>query len=151
MQLSPDLSLSPENVTLSVGDNILTTFTSSMGLRIPDAHKPVMEVSWAGAGTLLGNTNISDFGTVWVQFGVDGKSKSHGHGMIMNQKGEVLTYSFEGRGAVEAEGNLRNYGTVVFDNSTSNDFSTISNTVAVFADQINQNGNTVTKIWELKR
>ena len=150
MSMMPDSSLSPENVTASVGDLILTTFTSSVGLRIPEPGKPLMEVSWAGGGSLRGTTNVSDFGTVWVEFGTDGFSRSHGQGIIMNEKGEVATYTLQAIGTMGKDGYLRNHGTVFFNASSGGDFASLSKTVGVFADQINQKGNAVTKIWELK-
>ena len=150
MSMMPDSSLSPKNVTASVGDLILTTFTSSAGLRIPEPGKPLMEVSWAGGGSLRGTTNVSDFGTVWVEFGTDGISRSHGQGIIMNEKGEVATYTLQAIGTMGKDGYLRNHGTVFFNASSGGDFASLSKTVGVFADQINQKGNAVTKIWELK-
>ena len=150
MSIIPDSSLSPENVTVSVGDLILTTFSSSAGLRIPEPGKPLMEVSWAGGGSFRGTTNVSDFGTVWVEFGTDGVSRSHGQGIIMNEKGEVATYTLQAIGTMGKDGYLRNHGTVFFNASSGGDFASLSKSVGVFADQINQKGNAVTKIWELK-
>jgi hypothetical protein len=148
MSMMPDSTLSPENVTASIGDLILTTFGSSAGLRIPEPGKPLMEVSWVGGGSFRGTTNVSDFGTVWVEFGTDGVSRSHGQGMIMNEKGEVATYTVQAIGTMGKDGYLRNHGTVFFNASSGGDFASLS--VGVFADQINQKGNAVTKIWELK-
>jgi hypothetical protein len=150
MSMMPDSTLSPENVTASIGDLILTTFGTSAGLRIPEPGKPLMEVSWVGGGSFRGTTNVSDFGTVWVEFGTDGVSRSHGQGMIMNEKGEVATYTVQAIGTMGKDGYLRNHGTVFFNASSGGDFASLSKTVGVFADQINQKGNAVTKIWELK-
>jgi hypothetical protein len=150
MSMMPDSTLSPENVTASIGDLILTTFGTSAGLRIPEPGKPLMEVSWVGGGSFRGTINVSDFGTVWVEFGTDGVSRSHGQGMIMNEKGEVATYTVQAIGTMGKDGYLRNHGTVFFNASSGGDFALLSKTVGVFADQINQKGNAVTKIWELK-
>ena len=150
MSMMPDSTLSPENVTASIGDLVLTTFGSSAGLRIPEPGKPLMEVSWVGGGNFRGTTNVSDFGTVWVEFGTDGVSRSHGQGMIMNEKGEVATYTVQVIGTMGKDGYLRNHGTVFFNASSDGEFASLSKTVGVFADQINQKGNAVTKIWELK-
>ncbi len=150
MSMMPDSTVSPENLTASIGDLILTTFGSSAGLRIPEPGKPLMEVSWVGGGSFRGTTNVSDFGTVWVEFGTDGVSRSHGQGMIMNEKGEVATYTVQAIGTMGKDGYLRNHGTVFFNASSGGEFASLSNTVGVFADQINQKGNAVTKIWELK-
>ena len=150
MSMMPDSTLSPKNVTASLGDLILTTLSSSAGLRIPEAGKPLMEVSWTGGGSFRGTTNVSDFGTVWVEFGTDGASRSHGQGIIMNEKGEVVTYTIQAIGTMGKDGYFRNHGTVFFNASSDGEFASLSKTVGVFADQINQKGNAVTKIWELK-
>jgi len=71
MMMMADPTLHPENVTASVGDLILVTFSSSAGMRVPEPNKPIMEVSWVGGGNYRGTTNVSDFGTVWVEFVAD--------------------------------------------------------------------------------
>jgi hypothetical protein len=150
MPTKPSSSLTPESVTASVGDLVLTTFGSSAGLRVPDPGKPVMEVSWIGGGTFKGNSNVSDMGTAWVEFGTDGIARSHGQGMIMNQKGEVATYTFQAIGAMGTDGFIRNHGTVSFSTSATGEFASLAKIVGVYADQIDEKGNTVTKVWELK-
>ena len=150
MSMMPNASLSPQNVTASLGDLILVSFTSSAGMRIPEPNMPIMEVSWAGAGIFRGVTNVSDFGTVWVEFGTDGISRSHGQGIIMDPKGDVATYTVQAIGTMGKDGYHRNHGTVFFNASSGGEFASLSKTVGVFADQIDQKGNAVTKIWELK-
>lgn len=150
MPTKPASSLTPETVTASVGDLVLTTFGSSAGLRVPDPGKPVMEVSWTGGGTFKGNSNVSDMGTAWVEFGTDEIARSHGQGMIMNQKGEVATYTFQAIGSMGSDGFIRNHGTVFFSTTPTGEFASLAKIVGVYADQIDQKGNTVTKVWELK-
>ncbi len=145
-----DPTLHPENVTASVGDLILVSFTSSVGMRVPEPNKPIMEVSWVGGGNYRGTTNVSDFGTVWVEFDADGLSRSHGQGMIMDSKGEVATYTVQALGTMGTDGYLRNHGMVFFNASSGGVFAPLSKTVGIFADEVNQKGNAVTKIWELK-
>lgn len=150
MIMMADPTLHPENVTASVGDLILVTFTSSAGMSVPEPNKPIMEVSWVGGGNYRGTTNVSDFGTVWVEFGADGISRSHGQGMIMDSKGEVATYTVQALGTMGNNGYLRNHGMVFFNASSGGVFAPLSKTVGIFADEVNQKGNAVTKIWELK-
>jgi hypothetical protein len=150
MMMMADPTLHPENVTASVGDLILVTFSSSEGMRVPEPNKPIMEVSWVGGGNYRGTTNVSDFGTVWVEFGADGISRSHGQGMIMDSKGEVATYTVQALGTMGTDGYLRNHGMVFFNASSGGVFAPLSKTVGIFADEVNQKGNAVTKIWELK-
>jgi hypothetical protein len=145
-----DPTLHPENVTASVGDLILVTFSSGTGMRIPEPNKPIMEVSWVGGGNYRGITDISDFGTVLIDSGDDGISRIHGQGMIMDPKGKVATYIIQGLGNMGADGYFRNHGIVLFNASSGGIFDQLSTTVGVFANEVNQKGNAVTKIWELK-
>jgi hypothetical protein len=145
-----DPTLRPENVTASVGDLILVTFSSGTGMRIPEPNKPIMEASWVGGGNYRGTTDVSDFGTVLIEPGAHGMSKIHGHGMIMDSKGEVATYLIQGLGRMGADGYFQNHGIVLFNASSGGVFDQLSNTVGVFANEVNQKGNAVTKIWELR-
>ncbi|MGH9972730.1 MAG: hypothetical protein ACRD93_02395, partial [Nitrososphaeraceae archaeon] len=128
MMMMADPTLHPENVTASVGDLILVTFSSSAGMRVPEPNKPIMEVSWVGGGNYRGTTNVSDFGTVWVEFGADGISRSHGQGMIMDSKGEVATYTVQALGTMGNDGYLRNHGMVFFNASSGGVFAPLSKT-----------------------
>lgn len=148
--MTVDPTLRPENVTASLGDLIIVVFSSGSGMRIPEPDKATMEVSWVGGGNYRGTTNISDFGTVMVESGANGVSKSHGQGMIMDSKGEVATYRIQGLGNMGADGYLRNHGIVFFNATPGGTFDQLSSTVGVFVNEVNQKGNAVTKIWELK-
>jgi len=145
-----DPTLHPENVTASLGNLILVTFSSGTGMRVPEPNKPIMEVSWVGGGNFKGTTNVSDFGTVWVESGSDGIHRTHGQGMIMDSKGEVVTYTVQALGTMGPDGYFRNHGLVLFNASSGGVFSSLSKTIGIFADEVNQKGNAVTKIWELK-
>jgi hypothetical protein len=145
-----DPTLRPENVTASVGDLILVTFSSGTGMRIPEPNEPIMEVSWVGGGNYRGITDVSDFGTVLIESGAHGISRIHGQGMIMDPKGEVATYLIQGLGRMGADGYFRNHGIVLFNATSGGVFDQLSGTVGLFANEVNQKGNAVTKIWELK-
>ena len=145
-----DPTLHPENVTASLSNLILVTFSSGTGMRVPEPNKPIMEVSWVGGGNFKGTTNVSDFGTVWVESGSDGIHRTHGQGMIMDSKGEVVTYTVQALGTMGPDGYFRNHGLVLFNASSGGVFSSLSKTIGIFADEVNQKGNAVTKIWELK-
>lgn len=148
--MTVDPTLRPENVTASIGDLMIVVFSSGSGMRIPEPDKAAMEVSWVGGGNYRGTTNISDFGTVMVESGADGISRSHGQGMIMDLQGEVATYRIQGLGTMGPDGYFRNHGIVFFNATPGGVFDQLSSTVGVFANEVNQKGNAVTKIWELK-
>lgn len=85
-----------------------------------------------------------------IESGANGVSKSHGQGIIMDSKGEVATYTIQGLGNMGADGYFRNHGIVFFKATPGGTFDQLSSTVGVFANEVNQKGNAVTKIWELK-
>jgi hypothetical protein len=144
-----DPTLHPENVTASIGNLIMVSFSSGTGMRMPEPDKPTMEVSYVGGGNYRATTNISDFGTVMIESGANGSSTIHGQGMIMDSKGEVVTYRIQGVGNMGADGYFRNHGMIFF-NPSSGVFNELSGTVGIFANEVNQKGNAVTKVWELQ-
>jgi hypothetical protein len=85
-----------------------------------------------------------------VESGADGVSRIHGQGIIMDSKGEVATYRIQGLGNVGSDGYFRNHGVVFFNVTSGGVFDQLSSTVGVFANEVNQKGNAITKIWELK-
>jgi hypothetical protein len=53
---------------------------------------------------------------------------------------------------MDNDGKLRNLGSVTFDtNDAEGGLSVLKNTIGVLADEIDQNGNAITKIWKLQR
>ena len=144
-----DPTLHPENVTASIGNLIMVSFSTGTGMRMPEPDKPTMEVSYVGSGNYKATTNISDFGTVLIESGANGSSTIHGQGMIMDSKGEVATYRIQGVGNMGSDGYFRNHGMIFF-NPSSGVFNELSGTVGIFANEVNQKGNAVTKVWRLQ-
>lgn len=148
-EMMVDPTLHPENVTASIGNLIMVSFSTATGMRMPEPDKPTMEVSYVGSGNYKATTNISDFGTVLIESGANGSSTIHGQGMIMDSKGEVATYRIQGVGNMGSDGYFRNHGMIFF-NPSSGVFNELSGTVGIFANEVNQKGNAVTKVWRLQ-
>ena len=144
-----DPTLHPENVTASIGNLIMVSFSTGTGMRMPEPDKPTMEISYVGSGNYKATTNISDFGTVLIESGANGSSTIHGQGMIMDSKGEVATYRIQGVGNMGSDGYFKNHGMIFF-NPSSGVFNELSGTVGIFANEVNQKGNAVTKVWRLQ-
>ena len=148
-EMMVDPTLHPENVTASIGNLIMVSFSTGTGMRMPEPDKPTMEVSYVGSGNYQATTNISDPGTVLIESGANGSSTIHGQGMIMDSKGEVATYRIQGVGNMGSDGYFRNHGMIFF-NPSSGVFNELSGTVGIFANEVNQKGNAVTKVWRLQ-
>ena len=56
-------------------------------------------------------------------------------------------------GKRDEDGKLRNLGSVTFETNNTQEkaLSALKNTIGVLADEIDQKGNAITKIWKLKK
>ena len=52
---------------------------------------------------------------------------------------------------MDDDGKIRNLGSVTFDTNDTGALSLLKNTIGVLADEIDQQGNAITKIWKLER
>ena len=149
-----NLPLINKEFSVSIGDLIFESKTQSEGKKISDIDKKEFEISWSGNGTVKGNTPVLDFGTVWTTLKDDGYMYGKGHGMLITLDSKVVKYTFSTVGKRDEDGKLRNLGSVIFDTNDDTKgevLSTLKNTIGVLADEIDQKGNAITKIWKLNR
>ena len=140
-----------KDLTVSIGELLLVLKGKGEGMRLTNIDKPELEVSWSGNGTLNGNIPIMDLGTAWSTLKDDGYMHTKGHGIIITLDNEVAKYTFSGIGKLDDNGKLRNVGSVNFDTTDIGELSVLNNIVGVYADEIDQNGNSITKIWKLNK
>ena len=140
-----------KDLTVSIGELLLVLKGKGEGMRLTNIDKPELEVSWSGNGTLKGKTPIMDLGTAWSTLKDDGYMHTKGHGIIITLDNEVAKYTFSGIGKFDDNGKLRNVGSVNFDATDTEVLSVLNNIVGVYADEIDQNGNSMTKIWKLNK
>ena len=140
-----------KDLTVSIGELLLVLKGKGEGMRLTHIDKPELEVSWSGNGTLNGKIPIMDLGTAWSTLKDDGYMHTKGHGIIITFDNEVAKYIFSGIGKFDDNGKLRNLGSVNFDTTDTGVLSVLNNIVGVYADEIDQNGNSITKIWKLNK
>ena len=140
-----------KDLTVSIGELLLVLKGKGEGMRLTHIDKPELEVSWSGNGTLNGKIPIMDLGTAWSTLKDDGYMHTKGHGIIITFDNEVAKYTFSGIGKFDDNGKLRNLGSVNFDTTDTGVLSVLNNIVGVYADEIDQNGNSITKIWKLNK
>ena len=140
-----------KDLTVSIGQLLLVLKGKGEGMRLTHIDKPELEVSWSGNGTLNGKIPIMDLGTAWSTLKDDGYMHTKGHGIIITFDNEVAKYTFSGIGKSDDNGKLRNLGSVNFDTSDNGVLSVLNNIVGVYADEIDQNGNSITQIWKLNK
>ena len=71
--------------------------------------------------------------------------------MLIALDNSVAKYTFSTTGKMDNDGKNRNLGSVTFETDDTGALSLLKNTIGVLADEINQQGNAITKIWKLKR
>ena len=140
-----------KDLTVSIGELLLVLKGKGEGMRLTHIDKPELEISWSGNGTLNGKIPIMDLGTAWSTLKDDGYMHTKGHGIIITFDNEVAKYIFSGIGKFDDNGKLRNLGSVNFDTTDTGVLSVLNNIVGVYADEIDQNGNSITKIWKLNK
>ena len=148
-----NLLLINKEFSVSIDDLIFESKTQSEGKKISDIDKKEFEISWSGNGTVKGNIPVLDFGTVWSTLKDDGYMYGKGHGMLITLDNKVVKYTFSTVGKRDEDGKLRNLGSVTFEtNDTQGEaLSALKNTIGVLADEIDQKGNAITKVWKLEK
>jgi hypothetical protein len=145
----------PSTINVTIGDLILEGPAVSTGLRVLDVGDkgPTIEASYVGNATIRGGINAKDIGTLWSITNPDGTRYSEGQGILtLKDTGEIATYTFQSIGQYGSDGKLRNHGPVFFNSNTSSSgqLSFLNKMIGVFADEIDADGNSMTRIWELK-
>ena len=147
----------PSTINVTIGDLIAEGPAVSTGLRVLDIGTgdkgPKLEVSYIGNVTIRGGINARDIGTSWSITNPDGTRYSEGQGILTTKTtSEMATYTFQAIGQYGPDGKLRNHGSVFFNSNTSSSgqLSFLNKMVGVFADEIDADGNSMTRIWELK-
>ena len=144
-------TLSNKELSLSIGELIVESRTQSEGMKISNIDKQEFEISWSGNATLPIDIPVWDSGTVWTTLKDDGYWYGKGYGMLIALDNSVAKYTFSTIGKMDNDGKIRNLGSVTFDTNDTGALSLLKNTVGVLADEIDQQGNAITKIWKLKR
>ena len=144
-------TLSNKELSLSIGELIVESKTQSEGMKISNIDKQEFEISWSGNATLQIDIPVWDSGTVWTTLKDDGYWYGKGYGMLIALDNSIAKYTFSTIGKMDNDGKIRNLGSVTFDTNDTGALSLLKNTMGVLADEIDQQGNAITKIWKLER
>jgi hypothetical protein len=142
---------SSNDLSVNIGKLILESKTHGEGIKIADIDKQTIEVYFSGNGTLEGNVTVMDIGTSWSTLKNNGYWYSKGEGMILTLDNEIAKYTFQSIGKHDNDGKLRNLGSVTFYTDSIGELSVLKNTIGVYADEIDQQGNAITKVWKLNK
>ena len=140
-----------------LGDLIYEARGKITGYRVLDVEGPKIEVTISENGKLKGEIDTIDMVTYWSIPRPDGAYYAEGKGvfMIKDGSGEIATWT--GQGIAHYSGQKRRDVGSVFcrtppssSTTTAGKLAFLNNLVGVFEYEVDENGNSIGKIWEWK-
>jgi hypothetical protein len=106
--------------------------------------------SFAGKGILNGTLAISVEGNATETLRNNETSYLQGTATFLTDNGDVASYNFEAIGKYNPDGTFESRGAAVFNDSATGELSPLSNTIAIYQDRIDSNGNGTFLMWHWK-
>ena len=131
-----------------LGEQISETKGKRIVRRVLSTEPPTLEVSFEDSGTVLG-VATTGLGTYTSVMRPDGSAYGEGQGLLMSQKGEVVSWKGSGLGKIGAGGALSYRGMLYFQ-TASQELARLNNLCGAFEYEVDPAGATVSKIWEWK-
>jgi len=131
-----------------LSEQIYTGQGKRTGRRVLGTQPFTVEVSFEDRGTLLG-VEGANIGTYTSSPRPDGTLAGEGQGIFASLDGEVLTWKGIGTGRLKPGGAVSYRGALTF-TATSQRFSRLNAIAGMFEFEVDEAGNTATKIWEWK-
>jgi hypothetical protein len=116
--------------------------------RVINTQPFIVEVSFEDKGNLLGLEG-ANIGTYTSSPSADGTLAGEGQGIFASADGEVITWKGIGSGRLRPGGAVSYRGALTFDASSPR-LSRLNLIAGVFEFEVDEAGNTATKIWEWK-
>ena len=106
--------------------------------------------SFTGKGVLNETLAISIEGNATETFRNNDTSYIQGTAKYMTDSGGVASYSFEAIGKYNPDGTFESRGAAVFNDGATGELSPLSNTVGIYKDRADSNGNGTFLMWHWK-
>src|SRR5438067_78716 len=139
----------PTNTNITLGNPIFTEHdktTSRQGAIINGSQG--FKASFAGSG-MIKDINFTDTGTALIVLRPNGYSDILGKAVITTIDGtEKGSYTFNSIGHADANGTIRDNGSLFFHTNSTGKLAIVNNLVVIFKDQIDKAGNGMTVGWE---
>lgn len=114
-----------------------------------DGSGPKLEVSFQGAGKLLGQ-DVSEVASYISTLMPSGVFNGVGQGLVTTKKGEVATWSGTGVGKPTGNGMAASWRGSICYQTMSHSLAGLNKIVAIFEFEVDDHGNTSGKLWEWK-
>ena len=111
---------------------------------------PVIESTFVANQTIFGDIQARNLGTYWATIYANGTTHGEGHGISTTSEGEMITWTAEGVGNANPEGDVRFEGSLFFHTLAEGELSDLNNKVAFFEYEVDSEGNTSDSVWEIR-
>ncbi|WP_458719044.1 hypothetical protein [Candidatus Nitrosocosmicus sp. R] len=119
--------------------------------RVLEVHPhPVIETTFVANQTIFGDILARNLGTYWATLYTNGTVHGEGHGISTTTDGEMVTWTAEGIGNANPEGDVRFEGSLFFNTSSEGELSNLNNKVGFFDYEVDSEGNTSDSVWEIR-
>src|ERR671912_2484393 len=146
-------AINNNNLTATLGDLIIDGVDKPTVIRVLDANGPILEKSYTGNATIMGNISATYFGTLTTHPKSEGFTYSEGKAVIITEDGETITHASQGMGNYDIQTEkIKNHGSTFFStNSTGGKLGFLNNMVGIWADEIDPiTGIAHAKTWLLE-
>ena len=116
--------------------------------RVVSSEPLTAEVSFEDSGKMLG-VNTNGFGTYLSVVGSNGTMHGEGHGVLITQDGEMITWRGSGLGKFRPDGGV-SYRGILYYHTASTKLARLNQAPGVFEYEVDGEGKTHTKVWEWK-
>ena len=116
----------------------------------PETTNMSLTESFTGKGVLNGTLGISVEGNATETLRNNETSYLQGTARYVTDSGDVASYNFEAIGKYYPDGTFESRGAAVFNDGATGELSPLSNTVAIYKDRADTNGNGTFLMWHWK-
>jgi len=103
--------------------------------------------SFTGEGIINGTVNITAEGNSTETFRNNDTSYIQGKAQYVTDNKDIATYDFYAMGNYHPDESFDSKGIAIFDDQATGDLSFLSNSVGIYKDQVDKNGNGTFLMW----
>ena len=106
--------------------------------------------SFTGGGTINGTVNIFAQGNSTETFRSNDTSYIQGKSQYVTDNNDIATYDFYAIGNYPPDGSFSSIGAAIFDDYAKGELSFLSNSIGIYKDIVDMNGNGTFLMWHWK-
>lgn len=107
-----------------------------------------IQSTFSANGTTKDSIDIRDTGTYRTTLISPGILYVEGQGVITTKAGETAAWAGQGAGQTTGEGNIISHGYLTYSTSSTGKLGSLNNMIGIFKSQVDEDGNTLLKVWK---